>query len=216
MTSQMPFRKRLCVSQASCVLLQPLPDISEAQYVQLAEFSSLKQLQTLRKMKICPGRKSNRLTSLVSSAKELFLWVVVVRNANIWHRWFCVTQADLRLWIKKKVPGPNMKKKNGYESFIPITPMLPNEPPRWYMWTKRHMMPLHNPLIIHSLRLNSVIIKSHILSSTTSNKVKKALHYHWAPPYPVKPCPLSKTLENNKCWRGCRETGTLYIPWWGM
>lgn len=146
---------------------------------------SLKRLQTLRKMKICPGRKSNRLTSLVSSAKELFLWVVAVRNADILASLALYHTSRPKVMNKKKVPGPNMKKKNGCKSFIPITPMLPNEPPQWHMWIKRHMMPLHNLLIIHCLWLNSVIIKSHILSPTSSNKIRKALHYHWEPSSPV-------------------------------
>ena len=41
-------------------------------------------------------------------------------------------------------------------------------------------------------------------------QIKTTMRYHLTPMRIVK---INKT-ENNKCWRGCRERGTLLHCWW--
>ena len=41
-------------------------------------------------------------------------------------------------------------------------------------------------------------------------KIKTAMRYHLTPVRMT----IIKRSTTNKCWRGCREKGTLLLPWW--
>lgn len=124
------------------------------------------------------------LTGLFSSAKELFHWVSVMRNAEILAALVLYHTSRPKVTNRGKVPGPNRKKKYGCESFIPITPMLPNEPPRWHKWIKRHMNATSQPF-------------DNSLFDLTQWYLKAMLYYHLPPTKSKQHCIITESLDTH-------------------